>query len=122
MIIRRKIGEMIRFIRIMGNPQERVPYLKSKMTLMNLLKVGFFSWVFIYPIFNRSNFNLSVSRVASRLVGMVGECKLPLFMRSTVLNSYINFYQVNREEILDPELNNYETVKEFFIRKIKVNQ
>jgi len=84
------------------------------------LLANVFTAVFIFPIFNETNLNLSISRLVSRIVGKIGDCKLPLFMRSAVLNSYVNFYKVNKDEILDQELNNYETVKDFFIREIKV--
>lgn len=90
------------------------------MNFENIIICGMLGALFIYPIFNETNLNLSISRIVSRLVGKIGDFRLPLFMRSTVLNSYINFYKVNREEISDPELNNYETVKDFFIRKINV--
>lgn len=124
MVFSRLIAKSANFFRIIKNPNERATYLKSKMTLKNLIKYGLvaniLTAVFILPIFNESNLDLSISRMVSRLIGKIGNLNLPIFMRSTVLNSYINCYNVNKEEILDPELNNYATIKDFFIRKIKV--
>ncbi len=100
----------------------KIQQIKSKMSFEKLVFGGILCFAFLYPFFNNSNLNLSFTRIVSRLIGKLGNCKLPLFIRSTVLNGYIKVFNVNKEEILDQELNNYETVKDFFIRKINVNK
>jgi hypothetical protein len=101
--------------------KRKIQQIKSKMLFQKLLFGGILCVAFLYPFFNNTNLNLSITRIVSRLVGKVGDCKLPMFIRSTVLNGYIKVFNVNKEEIMDQELNNYETVKDFFIRKINVN-
>jgi len=113
------------FFKVMRNPNDRKNFLLSKLTLKNFIIYGMLtnivSTIILIPIFNDSYINLSISRLVSRMIGKIGDLNIPLFMRNNVFSSYIRFYKVNRDEILDPDLNNYNTVKDFFIRKIKVN-
>lgn len=124
MIFKKRIRQLGNLIRIMRDPEDRRIFLLSKMTLKNFIIFGLvtnvFSTLVLMPIYNETYINLSLSRLVSRIVGRLGEINLPTFMRRGILESYIKFYRVNKEEILDPELTNYKTIKEFFIRKIKV--
>ena len=45
---------------------------------------------------------------------------VPTFLRSTVYGFYMKLYNVNREEIEEQDLTKYRSLKDFFIRKIKV--
>lgn len=125
MIFKKRIAQIAKLIKIMKNPEERKTFLLSKMTLKNFILFGIFtnvvSTVVLMPIFNDTYINLSLTRLVSRIAGRIGDIKLPVFMRREIFESYIKFYKVNKDEILDSELTNYNTIKEFFIRKIKVN-
>lgn len=125
MIFKNTVMKFRKFIKIMRNPDDRKNFLLSKLTLKNFIIYGLLtnvvSTIILIPIFNDSYINLSISRLVSRMVGRIGDFHIPLFMRNNVFSSYIRFYKVNQDEILDPELQNYNTIKDFFIRKIKVN-
>lgn len=69
---------------------------------------------------NDKNLDLSMSRWVSRKVGRVGDITIPTFLRKYVYTGYMKMYNINKEEILDQNLENYKTIKEFFIRKIDV--
>ncbi len=124
MFFKKRISKLINLVKILKNPEERRNYIHSKMTLKNFIYYGILTNVvstfILIPIFNDSYINLSYTRFVSRTAGKIGDFTLPTFLRSHVLNAYIKFYNVDRDEILDQDLNNYKTVKEFFIRKIKV--
>lgn len=70
--------------------------------------------------YNDKSYNLSFTRWLSRKVGWLTRVELPKFLRKHVFDIYCNFYNVNREDILDPNFENYKSVNDFFIRKIKV--
>jgi MFS-type transporter involved in bile tolerance (Atg22 family) len=70
---------------------------------------------------NQNNYDLSMSRWVSRKVGKVGDITIPTFLRKYVYAGYMKMYDINKEEILDQNLENYKTIKEFFIRKIDVS-
>jgi hypothetical protein len=69
---------------------------------------------------NDSNLDFSMSRYLSRKVGKIGDITIPTFMRKSIYSGYMKMYNINKEEILDQNLENYKTIKEFFIRKIDV--
>lgn len=71
--------------------------------------------------FNDSNPDISISRFISRKTGIIGEITIPKFLRKHVYEAYMKMYNVNKEEILDQNLENYTNIKEFFTRKIDVN-
>ncbi len=110
----------------MRDPQQRRTFLLSKMTLKNFIVFGLLTNVVstfvLMPIYNDTYINLSLSRFVSRIAGRIGDIKLPMFMRQHIFETYMKIYKVNKEEILDQELNNYNTIKEFFIRKINVSK
>jgi MFS-type transporter involved in bile tolerance (Atg22 family) len=70
---------------------------------------------------NQNNYDLSMSRWVSRKVGKVGDITIPTFLRKYVYAGYMKMYDINKEEIFDQNLENYKTIKEFFIRKIDVS-
>lgn len=71
--------------------------------------------------YNNSNYDLSLSRYLSRKFGNITNIPLPLFLREYVYKGYMKLYKINKEEILNSDLRSYKTIKEFFIREIKVN-
>jgi len=70
--------------------------------------------------YNVDSYNLSYSRFISRTTGRVMNITVPTFLRSTVYGFYMKLYNVNREEIEEQDLTKYRSLKDFFIRKIKV--
>jgi hypothetical protein len=70
--------------------------------------------------YNKNNYNISFTRYISRKAGQLGEITIPQSMRGFIYRRYMKIYNVDEEEILDGDLKNYKTIKEFFIRKIKV--
>jgi len=84
------------------------------------LASNFAAFIYFLIRFNNYNFDLSPGRFISRRVGRIGDITIPSFMREKVYNMYMKIYNVNKEEILDQNLENYKTIKEFFIRKIDV--
>lgn len=124
MIFKRSLAKLIKFIKIMKQPEERRTFLLSKFTFKNFVVVGLLtnvvSTIVLMPFFNETYINLSLSRFVSRMVGKIADTKIPEFMRRHIYESYIRFYNVNQDEILDQDLTNYKTIKDFFIRKINV--
>lgn len=124
MLLRQRIERMIKLVKTLKNPDERRNFLLSKLTLKNFIVFGLvtnvLSSLVLISYYNDSYINLSLTRLISRISGRIGDWVLPSFLRSHLLNAYISLYDVNRDEILDPVLENYKTVKEFFIRQIKV--
>lgn len=54
----------------------------------------------------------------SKFTGFLFSLKLPIFLRKPIYKSYIWFYNVNLDEILEKDLENYKSINEFFIRDI----
>lgn len=99
--------------------------LLSYLTFKRLVKytlltnvIAMFYYLFKY---NDTRYDWSFTRFVSRITGWLTQVPLPTWMRKPVFNWYCRTFGVNREEILDPNFENYKTVNEFFIRKIKVN-
>jgi hypothetical protein len=72
--------------------------------------------------YNINNYNLSLSRLMSRITGRLMDTTVPVFLRKLVYSFYIWFYGVTRDDILEQDLTQYRCLKDFFIRKIKVNR
>jgi len=70
--------------------------------------------------YNEKNYDLSLSRYISRKTGSFGNITIPKWLRKYVYEGYIKMYSVNKEEILDQNLENYTNIKDFFTRKIDV--
>ena len=85
--------------------------------LTNFFALGYY--LFKY---NDKRYDLSMSRYLSRKVGFISQLKIPVFMRKHIFNFYCYFYNVNTDDILDQNFENYKTLNEFFIRKIKVRK
>lgn len=82
--------------------------------------VNAFSLFYLLPKYNKTNLDISVSRNISRKIGKIMDTTVPVFMRKSVYGLYMKVYNVNEDEILDPNLENYKNLKEFFTREIKV--
>jgi hypothetical protein len=80
-----------------------------------------FLFYYLYK-YNDKRKDLSMTRWLSRKVGWLTRVELPVFMRKYVFDFYCKFYNVIREDILDPNFENYKSVNDFFIRKIKVKE
>lgn len=123
-MFKKKIQRIRELIQILKSPTDRFNFFVSKFTLKNFIIFGLitnvFSTIILLPIYNESYVNLSLSRFVSRTAGRIGEIKIPVFLREPIYNTYIKFYNVNHDEILDKNLKNYKTIKEFFIREIEV--
>jgi phosphatidylserine decarboxylase len=78
-----------------------------------LIILGFYNYK--YP-------ELSIGRWVSRQTGRIGEIKIPKFMRKFVYNRYISMYSVNKEEMIEQNLESYENIKDFFTRKIDMTK
>jgi hypothetical protein len=79
------------------------------------------AYIFYYLYkYNDKRKDLSMTRWLSRKVGWLTRVELPVFIRKYVFDFYCKFYNVIREDILDPNFENYKSVNDFFIRKIKV--
>ncbi len=83
--------------------------------LFNVVGVG----IYMYK-FNENNYDMSLSRLVSRIAGRFGDITIPKFLRKPVYTAYMKIYNVNFEEITDKNLENYKCVKDFFIREINV--
>ncbi len=70
--------------------------------------------------YNETNPDLSLTRYISRKTCSIGNITIPIILRKYVYEAYMKIYSVNKEEILDQNLENYANVKEFFTRKIDV--
>jgi phosphatidylserine decarboxylase len=55
----------------------------------------------------------------SATVGKVAELRLPKFMLIPILKTYIYMYKINTEEIKRTDLNDYESINDFFTRHLK---
>ena len=56
----------------------------------------------------------------SRLIGWLAECEWP-WLKNRIITAFINKYQVNMNEALDPEPFNYKNFNAFFTRALKVD-
>jgi hypothetical protein len=99
-------------------------FLLASLTLkrfMTFCSVTYFIGMYYAIInYNKNNYNISFTRYISRKAGQLGEITIPQSMRGFIYRRYMKIYNVDEEEILDGDLKNYKTIKEFFIRKIKV--
>ena len=98
--------------------------IKSKITFKSSLiffavsNVGMLLYFVIK--YNENNYDLSLTRYISRKTGSIGNITIPQWLRKYVYEGYMKMYSVDKEEILDQNLENYTTIKEFFTRKIDV--
>lgn len=125
-----KLGEIIEKVKesleLINKGSREKETLSRAFTMKRFMAFVVFSNIFGVAYFilkyNITNPSLSLSRYVSRKTGQVGEITIPTFMRELVYKGYIKMYSVNKEEILDQNLKNYRTIKEFFIRKIDVSK
>ena len=96
--------------------------LTSKKLFIFGMSLNVLGLAYFMSIGNNSNLDFSMSRYVSRKVGKIGDITIPSFMRKYVYSGYMKIYNINKEEILDQDLENYKTIKEFFIRKIDVSK
>ena len=91
---------------------------KSSFLLFTFANVG----TLLYFLFkyNEKNYDISLTRYVSRLTGRIGNTTIPVSLRKYVYEYYIKLYSVNKEEMLDKNLENYSNIKDFFTRKIDV--
>ena len=98
--------------------------IKSKITFKSSLiffavsNVGMLLYFVIK--YNENNYDLSLTRYISRKTGSIGNITIPQWLRKYVYEGYMKMYSVDKEEILDQNLENYTTIKDFFTRKIDV--
>jgi hypothetical protein len=94
------------------------------LSLKNIIVFGLVSNVaammYFIPKYNEDNYSISVSRYIARKVGQITNVTIPKSIRKTLYGLYIKMYNVNTDEILDKNLENYNNIKEFFIRQIDV--
>jgi hypothetical protein len=91
----------------------------KRLVVFTVASNGIYLFYYLYK-HNDKRKDLSMTRWLSRKVGWLTRVELPTFMRKFVFDSYCKFYNVIREDILDPNFENYKSVNDFFIRKIKV--
>ncbi len=122
--VKKKFYKMIKFLQVMSNSEDRKIYLSSKLKLKNFI---YYSLIInsvlsftILTFINDSYIDLLFNRYFSRIAGKLTEIKIPKFLREEIYNYYIKFYKINKDDILNSELANYETFKDFYIREINV--
>ncbi len=112
------------FQNVLQDERQRKDLLLRTLTSKKLITFGIvsnFAGVLFYMVkLNDNNVDRSLSRFVSRQAGRIGNLTIPTFLRPTVYKAYMKMYNVNREEILDQNLKNYNNIKDFFIRHIDV--
>jgi len=125
MIFKKKYQKLLNLSKILANKKERDSFLLSKLTFKNFLIFGIATNIGLtllaIPFYNETYINLSLSRFISRISGKIGNIPVPQILRENVYDFYSYFYGVNKDEILEKELKNFRTIKDFFIREIDVN-
>lgn len=58
------------------------------------------------------------TRAGSREVGLIGQMKIPFYLRSLLFSLYSSFYKVVVDDMVQP-FNSYETLNDFFTREVK---
>jgi len=91
---------------------------KSTFLFFTVTNIG--ALIYFVLKYNESNHDISFTRYVSRLTGRIGNITIPIFLRKYVYNYYMWLYSVNKDEILDKNLENYANIKDFFTRKIDV--
>ncbi len=91
---------------------------KSTFIFFTVTNIG--GLIYFVLKYNESNYDISFTRYLSRLTGRIGNTTIPVSVRKYVYEYYIWLYSVNKEEILDKNLENYVNIKDFFTRKIDV--
>ena len=126
MIFKKKIKSLINLYQILKNPRDRKEFLLSKLTFKNFLIFGIITNIgttlLFLPVYNETYINLSISRLISRFSGKIGNTQIPSILREKVYNFYSYFYGVNKSEIVEKDLKNFKSIKDFFIREIDVNK
>ena len=113
------------------SPSEKT--MTQSQLIQNLGKIFTFRRLLIYGMitngigivyyvnkYNQHNYNISYSRIISRITGRITNITIPTFLRKSVYRFYMKLYNVNEDEILDKDLTKYRSLKDFFIREIKV--
>ena len=95
--------------------------------IINFKKYFLFSFILMITgygyLFNSGRIMKNKASVKiSYLAGKVSSWKIPIFLREYLFRIYINFYNVNTDEILQKDLSKYSTVNEFFTRQIDLTQ
>jgi hypothetical protein len=123
----KKLSSFKNEFKLISNDVEKLKlFLTKTFTLKRLILFALGSNLitifYFIPKYNDSNHNISFSRYLSKKIGQVGNIPVPKFMRRSLYRLYMKIYNVNENEILDTNLENYRTIKEFFIRKIDVSK
>lgn len=71
------------------------------------------------PAFKISLYNSLPLDSLSRLFGTLSRCQVPKWARKFLYGSYAQFYGVNLDEALEPDLSQYQCVNDFFRRRLK---
>lgn len=123
-MFKRILSKWKSFLSVYDTPQKRTTYLISKLSsgksFFYIVMTSNIFMVYLYIKYNESNYNHSLSRYVSRKVGSIMNINVPSFLRESLYKIYIKNYNVNRDEMIEKDLNKYENLKEFFTRKIDV--
>jgi hypothetical protein len=88
-----------------------------------IMLVGNGAW-FLFYWRSQSNDDPSISfaRTVSRAIGRIATKEIPQSLRKPLLGSYSSVYEVPREDMIEPNLENYKNFQEFFTRQTKPRQ
>ena len=59
-------------------------------------------------------------KLISRVMGWITRLYLPIWLRSLIFQFYIRIFSCHHHEMLNEDLNSYQTISEFFRRRIKM--
>ena len=112
------------FLSVYDTPQKRSTYFITKLSsgksFFYIVVVSNIFMLYYYVKFNNSNYNHSVSRYVSRKIGSIMNINIPEYFREFIYNLYIKNYNVNKDEMIEKDLNKYDNFKKFFTREIDV--
>lgn len=122
--LKHKASKVIRRLKLLRNPSERLYIYKTQFTFKNFLCFTILAnaaaSLIIFALYNDLYFKFSFTRLISKFYGKLSDLSLPLYIRSELFSVYSYFYQIDLDHLLDKDLENFQSFKEFFIRKIKV--
>lgn len=102
--------------------KDSAPLLNFSLLKWTGLILGANGLGFAFYMVSQEDINASFSRMASKATGKIATCTLPMLLRKPLLSAYCNFYGVIKDDMLEPDLQKYNTFQDFFTRKVKPRQ